>query len=135
ARNELGAAAVGNPDAPVVVTPGAALHAWCIRQAPRQLDAPARIDVAMPGALVHRLASDRAVSIAAAGIVAAGVIATRITAAGITATGIAAITVVPGISVADAAGQAGRCKRNDESEDDLHGKLLAAIRMESTSSM
>src|SRR3546814_6529443 len=62
ARHEFGAAAVGNPDPPAVVTPAAPLHAGRIRQAPRQAHAAARIDVAVPRAPVLGLAADRAVA-------------------------------------------------------------------------
>src|SRR3546814_6972241 len=68
ARHEFGAAAVGNPDPPAVVTPAAPLHAGCIRQAPRQAHAAARIDVAVPRAPVLGLAADRAVAVTASRI-------------------------------------------------------------------
>src|SRR3546814_13403183 len=76
ARHELGAAAVGNPDPPAVVTTAAPLHAGRIRQAPRQSHAAARIDVAVPRATVLGLQPDRPVAVTASRIVAA-VIATK----------------------------------------------------------
>src|SRR3546814_13231419 len=72
ARHEFGAAAVGNPDPPAVVTPAAPPHAGRIRQAPRPAHAAARIDVAVPRAPVLGLAADRAVAVTASRIVTAG---------------------------------------------------------------
>src|SRR3546814_5273368 len=124
------AAAGGNPDPPGVVTPAGPRHAGRIRQAPRQAQAAALIDVAVPRAPVLGLAPDRAVAVAASRIVAAGIAIARIA-----AIRIASVTVVAGISVSDAARQTGRRKRDDESDCNLHGKFLAAIGTKSTSSM
>src|SRR3546814_2220325 len=58
ARHEFGAAAVGNPDPPAVVTPAEPLYALRIRQEPRSANAAARFEVAVPSAPVLGLTAE-----------------------------------------------------------------------------